>query len=60
MSGSPRISLEPINGAESVFPETVTYFAHNVNGKSILILSLQIASLRSGTLCCYLSGQNRK
>jgi len=44
-------TLEPINGAEAVPPETATIFAHNFKRKSIWysILSLQVASLPSAT-----------
>ena len=42
-----RITLEPVNGAEPVFPETPTIFSHNLKRKSIhySIPSLQSASL---------------
>jgi len=50
-----RVTFEPINGAEPVFSETVTIFAHNFERKSIRysILSLEVASVSSATLCCY-------
>ena len=50
------ITLEPINGAEPVLPEMANHFLLIISkSKSIRysILSLQVVSLSSATLCCY-------